>query len=237
MKLAGNGFDLRIVYIADFSNGGDVIMSQKNIQSIKDLKGKKISVDSLNGFNHIFVLELLRKNGMTEDDVEIVPVPARNVPGSLAAGNIDAGQTWQPYQEEALIKGFLLLASTADAPGIVTDVLMARSDMVEQRPEEIRAVVKALFRALEFRETNEAEAYTIMSKAFDIPVKDLKGTIEGNIFPNLDRNQKSFINTGDSKSLYKSGKFISDFFVEKGIFNDPVDLDKLLAGEIVNGIE
>ena len=31
MKLAGNGFDLKIVYVADFSNGGDVIISQTNI--------------------------------------------------------------------------------------------------------------------------------------------------------------------------------------------------------------
>lgn len=237
MKLAGNGFDLKIVYVADFSNGGDVIISQTNINSIEDLKGKKISVDSLNSFNHIFVLELLRLNGMTEDDVEIVPVLASDVPEVLESGQIDAGQTWEPYQGQAIEKGFRLLASTADAPGIVTDVLMARTDVVEERPDEVRAIVKALLRALVFRETNQVEAYAIMSEAFNIPAGNLKGTIEGNIFPDLEGNKKSFTESDDPESLYKSGQFISDFFVRKGLLKDPINLDELLAPEIVNGIE
>jgi len=237
MKLAGNGFDLKIVYVVDYSDGGDVIVSKTNIKSIEDLKGKTISVDSLNSFNHIFVLELLRLNGMIEDDVEIVPILASDVPEALESGQIDAGQTWEPYQGQAIGKGFRLLASTADAPGIVTDVLMARTDIVEERPDEVRAIVKALFRALEFRETNQAEAYAIMSEAFNIPAGNLKGTIEGNIFPDLEGNKRSFTKSDDSESLYKSGQIISDFFVRKGIFKDPVNLDELLAAEIVNGIE
>ena len=165
MLLAARGIPVKIVYIVDYSNGGDVVISHPNIRTIPDLKGKRIGVDKLNGFNHIFIAVLLQINGLTEDDVEILPVRASTVPEALAEGRIDAGQTWEPYTSEALANGFRLLASTADAPGIVTDVLMVRSANVESRAPEIRALLKGLFRALDYRNRSESDAYAIMSSA------------------------------------------------------------------------
>ena len=192
MLMAAGGIPVKIVYIVDYSNGGDVVISHPNIRTISDLKGKRIGVDKLNGFNHVFMAELLRINGLTEDDVEILPVSASSVPKALAEGRIDAGQTWEPYTSEALANGYRLLASTADAPGIVSDVLMARSDTVERRAPEIRALLKGLFRALDYRDRNESDAYAIMSAATGVAPGKLKDVIkEGNIFPGLTENKNA----------------------------------------------
>ena len=40
MLLAARGFELKIIYIADFSNGGDVIVSELDIESVAGLKEK-----------------------------------------------------------------------------------------------------------------------------------------------------------------------------------------------------
>jgi len=237
MRLAAQGFDIKIIYIADFSNGGDTIVSKKEIKNIVDLKGKTVSVDGLNSFNHIFLVNLLELNGLTEEDVKIIPIPASEVHYELDAGTIDAGQTWNPYYSEAISKGYRLLASTANAPGIVTDVLMIRSNVLEERPEDVRKVIKALFKALKFRETDEIAAYAIMSEAFNVPVGELRETIRGNIFPDLEQNKKSFEDSEELTSLYASGKFISDFYVKKGIIPKKINLDELHAPGIVNEIE
>lgn len=79
MRLAAIGLHLKVVYLPDFSSGGDVIVSQQAIKTVADLKGKKIGVEGLNNFNHIFVVNLLKNNGLTESDVIIVPVPAPEV--------------------------------------------------------------------------------------------------------------------------------------------------------------
>ena len=236
MLLAAQGVPLRIVYVADFSNGGDVIISKLDIRTVSALKGKRVSVDKLNSFNHIFLVALLRLNGLAETDVSIVPVPASAVPKALDEGTIDAGQTWEPYQSQAMAKGFRLLASTRDAPGIVTDVLMFRSEVVENRPEDVRKIVKGLFRALRFRATNANEAYAIMSKAYNIPPGSLKRTIQGNIFPDLDANIEAFEKTEEPTSLFRTGAIISDFLLKKIVIEKPVDLDKLHAPEIVRGL-
>lgn len=190
MLMAAGGIPVKIVYIVDYSNGGDVVISHPNIRTISDLKGKRIGVDKLNGFNHVFMAELLRINGLTEDDVEILPVSASSVPKALAEGRIDAGQTWEPYTSEALANGYRLLASTADAPGIVTDVLMARSDTVERRAPEIRALLKGLFRALDYRDRNESDAYAIMSAATGVAPGKLKDVIGGQHFSRPDGKQE-----------------------------------------------
>ncbi len=237
MLLASQGLPLRIIYIADFSNGGDVIISRLGLKKVSDLKGKKVSVDKLNGFNHIFLVELLRLNGLTESDVTLVPLPASQVPEALDKGTIDAGNTWEPYQSQAMAKGHRLLASTRDAPGIITDVLMISSEVLEKRPQDVRKLVKCLFRALRFRATNENEAYAIMSRAYNIPPGSLKRTIEGNIFPGLDANIRAFEKSGASTSLFRTGRVISEFFLKKGVITKPVDLDQLQTPEIVRALK
>lgn len=235
--LASKGVPLKIVYIADFSNGGDVVISKPNIKSVADLRGKTVSVDKLNSFNHVFLAELLRLNGLTETDVTIVPIKVSDVPAALREGRIDAGQSWEPYKSEALADGNRLLATSADAPGIITDVLMVKTDVLEQREKEVKALIKALFRALEFRQTNEATAYAIMSEATGVPPGALKDVIQGgNIFPSHEENKQSFVKSEQSTSLYKSGAFISNFFLDKGITKNPLNLDAIHAPEIVNSL-
>ena len=233
MLLAALGFELKIVYVADFSNGGDKIVSTQAIKTIAGLKGKTVSVDSLNGFNHIFLVNLLHQSGLTEEDVTIIPIPASDVPDALDEGTIDAGQTWNPYYSNAISRGYRELASTKDAYGIVTDVLMVRTDTLKERPEDVRRVLKALFKALEFRETDEIAAYSIMSEAFNMPVGELKETIGGNVFPDLMGNINAFEDSGELTSLYASGRFISDFLVRKGIVAESIDLKELNAPEIL----
>lgn len=237
MLLFARGAPLKIVYIADFSNGGDVVISQPSIKSVKDLRGKTISVDKLNSFNHIFIVKLLSMYGLNESDVKIVPFPASKVPELLSSGAIDAGQTWEPYQSQALAAGYQLLSSTADAPGIVTDVLMFKKSFLEERHEDVQKVLRALFKALKFRTENPVAAYAIMANATGVPAGSLKGTIMGNIFPDLEQNKKSFSKTDDPTSLFYSGKIISDFFMYKGVISSPINLEELHAQYIVQSLE
>lgn len=233
MLLFAKGVPLKIVYIADFSNGGDVVISQPSIENIKGLRGKTISVDKLNSFNHIFIVELLTMNGLKESDVNIVPFPASKVPELLSSRAIDAGQTWEPYQSQALAGGYQLLSSTAEAPGIVTDVLMFKKSFIEERPEDVKKVLKALFKALKFRTENPTASYAIMAKATGVSAGSLKGTILGNIFPDLEQNKKSFEKTNDLMSLFHSGKIISEFFMHKRVISSPINLEELHAQDII----
>jgi len=237
MLLASQGIPLKIVYIVDYSNGGDVLVSKPEIKAITDLKGKKISVNAINGFDHYFLLYLLKQNDMDESDVVIVSLPGDEVPEALKDGRIDAGQTWEPYESEAVASGYRVLASSADAPGIITDVLMFHSKFIEERPDDVKKIIRALDRALKYRNVDYIGSYGIMSDATGISPSDLKRTIGGNIFPDLEENKESFTESEKTTSLYYSGKIISDFFLERGVISSPINLKDLLATEIIMDIK
>jgi len=108
-------------------------------------------------------------------------------------------------------------------------VLMFKKSFIEQRPEDVEKVLTALFKALNIRTKNPTAAYAIMAKATGVPAGSLKGTISGNIFPDLEQNKKFFEETNDLMSLFHSGKIISAFFMAKGVISSPIDLEELHA--------
>jgi NitT/TauT family transport system substrate-binding protein len=172
------GVDSRVVYAVDLSNTGDVIIGNvnntindsTNNTTLADVKGKKISVEGINSLSHLFVLEALAKVGLGEGDVEIASVPAENVTQELEKGTIVAGHIYHPYTTEALMKGYKILFAAGTIPGVITDVLVFRSDIIDQRPQDIQAVIKSIIEAQMYYENNKGESLKIMSIRTDLKV-------------------------------------------------------------------
>ena len=231
------GIPIKVVYVPDFSSGGDVLVGRPEIKSIADLKGKSISVEEFNGFSHIFVLDLLRRNGLTESDVTIIEVPAHGVLNALEANRIDAGHTWEPTKSDAIGRGYRLLATSEETPGIITDVLVIRSELAEKRPDDIRTMVAGFIKAIEFLDIDQTAAFSIMSEATGLSPGSLKEGIDGVRLLDAEGNKKAFTRSQDTSSLFKSGEFISELFLEHGVIDEPVNIDALLAPGIVNELK
>ena len=235
--LNSKGIPLQVVYVTDYSNGGDVIVSKADITTVADLKGKTVSVEEFNSFSHLFLLDLLRRNGLTESDVTLVEIPAHQVVAALDSGVIDAGHTWTPTQSKAIAKGYRLLATSAETPGIITDVLAFKKSVVEKRSEDIRKVVKSLNQAYRFQNTDENTALNIMSERLEVYPRELKEVLEGIKQLDLEENKEAFTPSTEFTSLYVSGEYILNIFEENGVITNPIDIEDILAPEIVNGIK
>ena len=89
------------IMLTDYSNGNDMIVAKPGVVSLKDLKGKKVGIEV--GFvEHLLLLNGLKKAGLTESDVELVPTPTNQTPQVLASGQVDAIGAWQPNSGAAL---------------------------------------------------------------------------------------------------------------------------------------
>ncbi len=231
--LASEGHQVSIVYVADFSNGGDVIMASPDIESISDLRDKNIGVGQLNSFSHLFVLSLLESEGLSESDVNIVDVEEADILDDLKLDIIDAGHTMEPFQSDALTEGFNLLASSKDIPNTITDVLAFRKEVVEKNPEKVKGVVDALFRAERYLVENPDKSASYISKKTGVDSYELKDELKGIKILSEEENKKIF-DRNEEDSLYEKGEFISDFFVEKGISKESLNLDELIDPRFVN---
>ena len=75
--LRAQGFSGKIVCVIDRSETTDVLVARPPIVSPADLKGKVVSFTGVNSFSHLFVIELLKKYGLSEIDVRFEDVSDR----------------------------------------------------------------------------------------------------------------------------------------------------------------
>jgi len=226
-----NDIETKIVYVADYSASGDVIIGTGN--SLSEMKGKKIGVEGFNSFSHIFVLKALENVGLLESDVEFVNVPAHDVLRSLEAGEISAGHTWEPTKSKAIDKNYKILAEAGDVPGIITDVLSFNTKVMEQRPDDIQAVVKSLLEAHDFIVQNREEAIRIMSTATDMNPDEMDEGINGVYHLSLEDNLNAMKMSSEPTSLYNNGAFIAKFYWERGQINEIPDFDEIIEPKFV----
>ena len=225
----------KVVYVSDYSSTGDVIVG--DVDTLSALKGKTVGIEGINTFSHIFVLKALEKAGLSESDVQFEVVPAHEVLEALEEGRIDAGHTWEPTKSAATQKGYNILCTAGDMPGIITDLLVFDSEIIKERPEDIQAIVKSIAEAQEYRDANWEESVEIMAKAVKMSYQDMESGLRGVEPLDLEANIYAMKESNDTKSLYGSGKFIAGFYLERGQLPLLPDFDEIIEPKFVSDLK
>lgn len=206
------GINSKVVYVVDLSTTGDSIVGVGN--SLSDIKGGTIGILDVDGFSHIFALKALEFAGLTQDDVRFKIVQAENVLAEIQSGQIMAGHTWEPYKSEAIENGYHILATDEQAR-IINDVLVFNSEIIQERPDDIKAIVKSLAEAREYRIAHLDESIPIMARGEGMSDDEMRSGLEGLESFGLDDNY-NLLSSFDPQSLRSSGKFISEFYINIG---------------------
>lgn len=230
------GIKTKVVYIVDYSITGDQIIGRSEFQSMKDLKGKKISFEGINSFSHIFVLRAAKMAGLDENDFQMANLPANEVLPALEKGLIDAGHTWEPTTSMALNRGYKVLAKAGDVPGVIIDILAFREKLVKERPEAIEGIIKGMEEARKFTLSNQEEAFRIITKFVGISPEEQKSGANGIHLPDIKENMKAFEKTQTNESLFHSGEFIMDFYIKRGQLSNKLNLDMIIEPEFVKRV-
>jgi len=168
------GNEYQYVLALDDSAGGDGIVARKEVQSVKDLKGKKVAVNE-GSVSQFFLNVILKENGMTQKDVEIVNMKQGDAGAAFVAEKVDAAVTWEPWlsKGKAAPHGKILVDSS-QTPGLITDVLIFPRTVIEKRAKEIQGVVNAWNKSVAYWQKNPAEANEIMARGVGDWLKDPK---------------------------------------------------------------
>ncbi len=211
------------VLVVDSSNGADVIVATPDIQTPADLRGKRVGV--LPGtFGELFVDRMLNANGLKTSDVTLVNIDPSNVPDSLTV-QIDAGHSWEPYTSKALTAGNHIIFSSSETPGLISDVLVFKTALINERPEDIRSFIAAYYEALDFWKTNPQEAVAIIAKHTGLKPEEI--STEGIKILTLKDNETAFSQANDTTSIYFTTQLFRDFMINAGLLSKSPDVQKL----------
>ena len=213
MKYRSPDFCFKAVVALDDSHGGDGVLTQMDVNSLKDLKGKQIALNE-GSVSQFWFNILLTREGMTEKDLQISNMTADDAAAAFIAGQVPAAVTWEPHLSLVREKkqGKVLIDSTS-TPGLIVDVVDLNCDFIKNNPKDVEALVKGLYKAMEFIKSNPDEANAIMAKGvggyLEKP-EDFAEAAKGVRFYDQARNVE-FLGTpekGEAKDLIELGNKI-----------------------------
>lgn len=145
----------------------------KGIQGVSDLEGKKIGAQK-GASTHFFLSVFLMHNFIVESEVNVIYMNPDNLVPAIVNGEIDALSWRDPgiqHAKEALGDNAVVFA----APGIYrkTFNLVAMKKFVEDKPEAIERILKALLKAEKFVQENRAEAIAIIARSTSVARDDI----------------------------------------------------------------
>jgi NitT/TauT family transport system substrate-binding protein len=192
MSMAAAGLPIKIIMLEDFSLTADAIISGKDVNSIADLKGKQVAFEQ-GTTSDILLNYALQANGMTIADIKPVPMPAADAGSALIAKRVPASVTYEPYLTVAMHqdKNVKLLYTAGKDPGLVSDVLVVRADVVRSRPGQVLALVKSWDDALKYYQAHTQEGREIIAKSVGSSLADLETAFDGVRYYSLAENKTS----------------------------------------------
>jgi NitT/TauT family transport system substrate-binding protein len=232
-SIAG-GADLQVVLQNDYSTGNDQIIAAEGIDSIADLKGKKVAAEE-GTVDHYLLLKVLKDAGLKPTDISFVPLETGAAAAAFAAGQVDAAGVYAPFTTQALKRpGSKALTTSREHPGAISDLLVCRREFVEKNPEAIQGVVNAWFATLQLMKDDPAATLPILVQRSGVSEQEFKDYDAGTTIQTLAENQANFKPGNTMTSLPYAAEQISAFLVDVGLAKSKPDLSKLLNSTFVD---
>jgi len=186
--------------------------------------------------SHFLFRYLTKQAGLKNDDVTLIDMGADQVGAAFVAGQIDYGMSWEPWLSQASEReDGKLLFSSKDEPGIITDTFVIRTNTLNSRNEDVKAVVRAWFDSIDFINSNPSEANSIMAKNMGLSVADFEAQASTIKFLSYQENLNKF-NKATSLNLYDLTDKAIEIYTEDGILQGEVSIENIIDSSVLNSL-
>ncbi|MBD3669460.1 MAG: ABC transporter substrate-binding protein [Gammaproteobacteria bacterium] len=226
LLLKESNIPIKIVLIHDISEGADVIVAKRGIESVEQLKGKRIGVES-GALGAFMITRALEVHDMSIADVEVVNLDVNLHEAAFKDGRIDAAVTFEPVRTILLNHGGNEIFTSSDIPNEIVDVMVVHANVFEENLKSIRSLIDAWFSALDYLNNNEEKAANIISERLKISSQEVLESYQGLQIP--DRESNRAILSGDPSDLERSMREIQRVLEYHGLIRTGVDIDGVIT--------
>ncbi len=152
------------------------LMAKQEINTVADLKGKKIGITRVGSSTHTAALHALGQGGLKPTDYQILPlVEVPNIFTALVAGQIDAGIVSPPTNSRARKAGFKELVNLAkEGPEYVSVAVGASRSYVKANEDIVRRVVRSYAEGIQMFKNNKAAALKMIENQLKVKETDIQ---------------------------------------------------------------
>ena len=233
LSAVSGGADQVIVLVNDNSTGNDKIIVREGINTIADLKGKKVAAEE-GTVDHFLLLLGMEKAGLNPEDIQFIPLETGQAAAAFVAGKVDAVGVLAPFTTQALKRsGSKELFSSKDFPGAISDHLVVTRQFLEGHPEQVQAMVDSWFATLDFIKANQDLAMEIMARRAGVSVEEYKEYEKGTQIFTIEENLKAFQPSNNMTSLMFAAGETTNFLEKVGLAKQKPDISKLFDDRFV----
>ncbi|TSC75405.1 MAG: ABC transporter, substrate-binding protein, aliphatic sulfonates family [Parcubacteria group bacterium Gr01-1014_33] len=227
------GVKIKVFAANDLSAGADGIIATKEIDSVEDLKGKKVAFE-IGSPSHFLLSYLLDKKGLTTRDLKIVESIAPDAGAAFVAGKVDAAVTWEPWLSKAVERaGGHLLISSKDAP-IIFDMPIMRADVAEARSKDIKAMLRAVFESQKWINAHKEEAASIIARYLKITPQEAMDQMQGVHWLSYEENKEKL--TSGEYSIKNSIQIAGDLWLKLGLTKTKMHAEEIIDDSFIRDL-
>lgn len=157
----------------EYSDDKTLVSKASGVNSLADLKGKRLGYTAGTG-SEIYTLTLLKKAGLTKNDVTLVNLRPQDMVSALGTGSIDAYNTWEPHVANGK-KALGANVKEIDTKGVYAETfnLVVQESYAASNPKTVTAFLKATLEAEQWLKANREEAIALVAGATGMKKEDL----------------------------------------------------------------
>jgi NitT/TauT family transport system substrate-binding protein len=171
MKLREGGVPIKIVYLGHRDGTALMVHKDSGIFKIRDLKGKTVAVPNRYSNQRFLIFEVLKEQGMSLSDVNLVEMPPPDMPAALYARAVDGITSGEPFMAQTEMDGYgRVLYFTKDVwPEFISCVLAVRDEVIQRDRARVQALVDGIAKSgvwLDQKMDNRMQAAQFVSRHY-----------------------------------------------------------------------
>ncbi|MGB9940162.1 ABC transporter substrate-binding protein [Methanosarcina sp.] len=221
MKSKEQGIDLKTVALGH--RDGNVMVVSKDINEVADLKGKTFAIPHRLSTHNVLLYKMLKENGLTANDLNIVELPPPEMPAALSEGRISGYIVAEPFGAISVASdnGKVLFESQEIWNDSVCCGLVLRSEFIENNPTVAAEFVKEYAKAGERAESKDPEVLDAAAKYMKVEPEVLDLSLQWISYNNLKLEEKDYnelsqylVEMGQLENPPKYSEFVENSFIE-----------------------
>lgn len=228
-----------IIGTIDVSLGGDGVVADGSIGSVAELEGKVVAVEP-NVPARLLLQLALKEAGLSLEDLEVRDIASADAIAVFADPQVAAVGTYEPTLSQAVKAsnkdGARVLLSSRDYPGLITDVIVARTDDLRENPEMFRKFLRGIYRAIDYFNENRAEAIAIMAPHYRLTSEEFEETLANLEYTDYEQSLEYMGSEGQPGTLHGIFDTVMELNVENGAADVVLESGQQIDNGIVTGL-
>lgn len=223
----------RVILVMDVSHGADAILSKPELKSLRDLRGKRVGIESSASGAYV-ISRALSTAQMSVRDITVIPLEVDEHEKAFNNGEIDAVVTFEPVRSLLLSAGARQLFDSTQIPGEIVGVLVASEHTLKYRADELKRLVSGWFQALRYLDEHPQAAALLMSDRLRLSSTETLDAFEGLRLMDYSENREML--GEDPTNLGSTAQRLASVMVEADLLRGDIDVTELLENSVLNDI-